>query len=112
VWRRRLPVDARAVFAILAERTRSGDSVALPLHEIELATGTSPADLAPHIEMLERYQLAALEEEWIEDRPNYWSLGAFYVDGWKFWRDFRQYCEERGLRTKDVINDLRFELLD
>lgn len=62
--------------------------------------------------MLERYQLAALEEEWIEDRPNYWSLGAFYVDGWKFWRDFRQYCEERGLRTKDVINDLRFELLD
>ena len=86
---RRLPVDTRAVFAILADRTPAGDSVGLPVHEIELATGTAPDGLAPHIEMLERYRLAALEEEWLDDRPSYWSLGAFDVDGWDFWRDFR-----------------------
>jgi hypothetical protein len=109
---RRLPVDTRAVFAILADRTRPGDSVALPVHEIEFATGTSPDEMAPHIEMLERYRLAWLDEEWLEDRPTHWNLVALDVSGWDFWCEFRQYCEQRGLRTKDVINDLRFELLD
>jgi hypothetical protein len=109
---RRLPVDTRAVFAIFVDRTQPGDSVKLPLHEIEAATGTAPADLAPHVEMLERYGLAAREEEWFEDRPSYWALSAFDVDGWDFWPDVRQYCEARGFRTKDVINELRFDLLD
>lgn len=109
---RRIPVDTRAVFAILVERTLPGHSIALPVHEIEYATGTSPGELSPHLEMLERYGLTWRDEEWPDDRPTYWNLVANDIDGWDFWCAFREFCDRSDLRAKDVINDLRFDVLD
>ena len=109
---RRLPVDTRAVFAILLARTRPGRSVELPLHELELVTNTSPQDMAVHIEMLERFRIAGLEQEFPDERAVYWQLGAFQVDGWDFWADFRSYCDQRGLDVKEIVNELKFNVLD
>lgn len=109
---RTIPVDTRAVFAILVDRTRPGDSVSLPLHELEHATGCTPDDLSPHVEMLERYGLAGLEESWRDDRPTHWMLDARDFDGWDFWGTFRSFCDKEGLSVKEVINELRFDALD
>jgi hypothetical protein len=107
-----VPVDTRAVFAILVDRTRPGDSVSLPIHEIELTTGRTPEEIAPHVEMLERYRLAGLAESWRDDRPVHWILSACDVDGWDFWSSFRTYCDKQNLRVKEIINELRFDSLD
>jgi hypothetical protein len=109
---RRLPVDTRAVFAILVDRSPVGSSVTLPLHEIEFATQTTPDELSPHVEMLERHHIAGLEESWRDDRPTHWLLSAFDLDGWDFWSAFRVFCDRHGLRPKEVINELRFDLLN
>lgn len=109
---RRLPVDTRAVFAILVDRTTPGDSVSLPLHELEAATHTTAADLYPHVETLGRYGIAHVSEEDGYERPAVNFLVAHEVDGWDFWRDFRSYCAEAQLSAKKVINDLSFDRLD
>lgn len=82
------------------------------MHELELATGTATRVMEPHVEMLERYPLAGREEESSEGRTSYWLLGTFDIDGWDFWRDFRRYCKLLGLAPKEVINELRFDVLD
>jgi hypothetical protein len=109
---RGIPVDTRAVFAILLDRSRPGHSVELPLHELELATGTSAEDMAPHVEILERYHLAGLEESWRDDRPLHWVLSPFDIDGWDFWSAFRDFCAKQSLPVKEIVNELRFDVLD
>ena len=109
---RKIPVDTRAIFAILLDRSEPQGSVAVPLHELELATSTAPQELAQHVQILERYGLAWQDEIWPDDRPIYWALEASEVNGWDFWRAFRDYCLAEGRPVKEVVNELRFDTLD
>jgi hypothetical protein len=109
---RRLPVDTRAVFAILVDRVDTGRTVTLPLHELEGAMRMTADELYPHVETLGRYDVAYMSEEDGFERPAYYALSANDVDGWEFWGDFRSYCQERALSPKKVINELTFDVLD
>ena len=109
---RRLPVDTRAVFAILLDRVAPGERTELPLFELEQVTRLSVAEMEPHVALLERYGLAGRDEEYFEDRPSYFKLIAYEIDGWEFWRDFRTFCHNRGLSAKEIINELQFDVLD
>jgi hypothetical protein len=109
---RKLPVDTRAAFAILMDRSPAEHRIAVPVHELEMVTNTDPLDFSRHVEILERYGLAWLDESWQDDRPVHWVLTANEIDGWDFWQYFRDYCGKVEAPIKEVIGDLRFDVLD
>lgn len=109
---RKLPVDTRAVFAILIERSPPDHRIAVPVHELEMVTNTAPQDFSQHVEILERHGIAWLDESWQDDRPVHWILTANEIDGWDFWQYFRDYCRKVAEPIKEVVADLRFDVLD
>jgi hypothetical protein len=91
---RRLPVDARAVFAVAVDRSQDGYA-SLPVHELEQVTRLSPKDVYLHITTLERYGIAYLDEDDLgEDRPPVKILQASSVEWWDFWPEFKAFCEK------------------
>jgi hypothetical protein len=111
---RRIPIDTRAIFAIVVDRGSSylGD-LGVPAHELDGATGLSPYEIQLHVATLERYDLASFDE----DYDDYRNLTITWVktssiDGWNFWGSVREFCEAKGIQGKQLINELRFDLLD
>jgi len=106
---RRLPLDTRGVLLVIVERGElARDDVALPVTELELATGVRGKRLGAHLDMLDRHHIAGIEEDW-EGRS--W-VGTYTLDGWRFWYEMKKYCEQAGLDLQDFIMDLRFDQLD
>jgi hypothetical protein len=109
---RRLPVDARALFAVVVQRSFDGE-VRLPLHELEQVTGLSGADTYRHLQTLERYRIAYFDENDSDPyRAPIPTVEASTVDGWDFWQEFKAFCAETGRSAANVINELRFDILD
>jgi hypothetical protein len=111
---RRVPVDARSVFAIVIDRGFDHrDDLAVPAHEIESATGLDSVELTNHVQTLARYGLASFEE----DYDPTWSATVVLIcthpiDGWEFWSHVKAFCERAEVELKPLINELRFDLLD
>lgn len=111
---RRVPLDARAVFAIVVDRGSDyADDLGVPAHEIEEAAAIDGQTLANHVRTLERYRLAGFEEEYEGE----WGTTTIFIrtrsfDGWGFWRLLKIFCERAELKVKPVINELRFDQLD
>jgi hypothetical protein len=106
---RRLPLDTRGVLLVIVERGEPArDDVALPVTELELATGVRGKRLGAHLDMLDRHHIAGIEEDW-EGRS--W-VGTYTLDGWRFWYEMKKYCEQAGLDLQDFIMGLRFDRLD
>jgi len=62
---RRLPLDTRGVLLVIVERGElARDDVALPITELELATGVRGKRLGAHLDMLDRHHIAGIEEDW------------------------------------------------
>jgi hypothetical protein len=110
---RRIPIDTRAVFAIVVDRgTNHYGNLALPAHELEGASSLLPQEIQLHVDTLQRYGLAYFEED--EDYRNVTILWVKTsgVDGWDFWCSVREFCKAEGLECKQLINQLRFDQLD
>jgi hypothetical protein len=109
---RRLPVDARALFAVVVDRSFPGQAE-LPAHELEQVTGVSPEDVYLHVTTLERYGIAHFEDDDSrDDRPPITMVKASTVDYWDFWPEFKRFCHETGLTVRTIINRLQFDVLD
>jgi hypothetical protein len=109
---RRLPVDARAVFAVVVDRSFLGEAE-LPLHELEQVTNLAPTEAYLHVTTLERYGIAHIEDDdWREDRPPTKIVKASAIEGWDFWPEFKQFCAKTRQPVRELINELRFNVLD
>jgi hypothetical protein len=111
---RRIPIDTRAIFAIVVDRGSSYlDGLGVPAHELDGATGLSPNEIQLHVATLERYELASFDEEYDDYRNlTIMWVKALNIDGWDFWSSVREFCEAKGLKCKQLINELRFDRLD
>jgi hypothetical protein len=111
---RRIPIDTRAIFAIVIDRgARYEDSLGVPAHELDGVTGLSPSEIQLHVATLERYELASFDEEYDDyrNRTIMW-VKTSSIDGWDFWGSVREFCEAKGLECKQLINGLQFDQLD
>jgi hypothetical protein len=81
---RRIPIDTRAVFAIVVDRGSSYlDGLGVPAHELDGATGLSPHEIQLHVATLERYGLAGFDEEYDDYRNlTLMWVKTWSVDGW------------------------------
>jgi hypothetical protein len=108
----RLPVDTRGVLLIVIERGEGyGRGVGLPFDELVHVTGTSASALRSHVELLSRYGIAHMDDEYREHDIRRWVVTSD-VNGWRFWDALKPYCALAGLDLEDFVMDMRFDLLD
>lgn len=109
---RRLPVDTRKLWAIAGKRSRGG-RFAVPLSELEYATGLSPEEINEHALILDRWRIGFSQEndDHFGERPSFWELVAYELE-WDFWGELVGWTEAEDVDIDELITELRFDWLD
>src|SRR5215210_8699608 len=103
---RKLSPDTRAVFSIIVER---GDGVAVPMNELCQVTGRGRGFLMGHIDTLDRYGFAHVEDDW-DSRE--WVRVRNPDTFWPFWQELVAYAKGMGIPLAAFTDEMRFDLLD
>jgi hypothetical protein len=112
---KKLPIATRQVLVLVNQRSyRAGASMKadsmVPLHEVADACGLARERVFEHVETMDRYRIAYGEYD-ERDGLDYICLRPLQ-SGWKFWSDLRSFCEDTDTSMREVVVELRFDLLD
>jgi hypothetical protein len=105
---RSIPESTRGLLSVAISRGKEGhDSVTAMIYDIAEATKTSERDVYKQVQILEQHKLASF------DRDN---ETVFYLarlrSGGSPWGDLKLFCEGTGISLREMIINLRFDLLD
>ncbi|WP_454015783.1 hypothetical protein [Bacillus sp. Marseille-Q7846] len=97
----------RSVFLTMLERSE-GNIVLL--NEIPDILNLSNKKMEKHMDLLIKYSLIDKPEESFEYRGYISEFNT--VEGWPMWEDIKKYCEVTDIDLKEIVYDLKFDLLD
>lgn len=105
--------DMRNLLFIICERTEEkkiigGTSYEVPVVEIKKICKMSSENFIDNIIILEKYGLCHMDTDW--DNIDVICLVDLPYEGW--WKDLKEFCKETGISLKEIIVDLKFNLLD
>jgi hypothetical protein len=103
-----VPIDSRALLAIIVERAREDGGERVLYSEIVHAVRDEDA-VRTHVEILESHSLI-----WVDVCESYAARIVIPTlkSGWPIWQDLRTFCEKQSLALTSFAVDLRFDLLD
>lgn len=108
-----LPPQTRQLLLVLVSRAGKPNGarkfMSVPHDEICRACNITNQELISHIATLERYQFAFSDHE--DMLQPVVSLRPLKHD-WPVWQDLKRFCEATGVPLKDIVVEMRLDLLD
>ncbi|MFF9424780.1 hypothetical protein ACF1BX_36010, partial [Streptomyces globisporus] len=104
---KKLPPGTRSVFLTMLERSENNEIL---LDEVQQVLSIPNEEWRKHYDMLVKYELISVAEE------HYELLGYYSTfceeEGWPMWQELKTYCKGTERDLDEVIENLRFDLLD
>jgi len=113
----KLPISTREILVILVERAdeydlgSSSQGMRVLPSEIEFVTGLKRKQLKDHLDILKQHQFASIitcEDDGTEVE----YIFLYHKSGINEWLDIKEYCTKTGIPLAEIIENLRFHLLD
>jgi hypothetical protein len=110
-----IPIETRYLFALLVERGNKRAAVGardleVSLQEIESRAHLDSEFIRGHVDILRRYRLSS------EPYENMNGIAVVDIppigDYWDLWDDLKQFCSRREIDIRELLVNLRFDLLD
>lgn len=110
---KQLPYETRTIFCIICKRTEGEEAIGktnfkVPASEIKKVCGLEFNDFREHLNILAKYKMCYIDEDWDYIEKIYLCNGAY--EGW--WEEIKDYCAYKTISIDEMIINLDFSMLD